>query len=88
MESGLPSGKTADVGDHSVPAGPPPEVMSEVDRASLRWEQLRATHRELHFGSDPVTGRVVIEVRDLEGNVVRTIPPSTALDVISGDSLD
>jgi hypothetical protein len=31
---------------------------------------------------------VIVEVRDLEGNVLRTIPPSKALDVIAGGALD
>jgi uncharacterized FlaG/YvyC family protein len=30
---------------------------------------------------------VIIEVRDFEGNVIRTIPPSEALDVLGGGSL-
>ena len=38
------------------------------------------TNRELHFETDEETGRVIIQVRDLEGNVIRTIPPSDALD--------
>jgi flagellar protein FlaG len=36
---------------------------------------------------DADSGRVVVQVRDLEGHVIRTIPPSQALDVLSGGSL-
>ena len=32
------------------------------------------------------TNRVVIEVRDLDGNVLKTIPPTKALDILSGDA--
>ena len=32
----------------------------------------------------PDSNRVVIEVRDLDGNVLKTIPPAKALDVMSG----
>ena len=42
---------------------------------------------ELHFSKDSETGRVVIQVRDLDGNVLKTIPPSRALDVMSGAAL-
>jgi flagellar protein FlaG len=47
-------------------------------------EELRAQNRELHFAKDPASGRVRVEVRDLEGNVIRTIPPSQALDIMGG----
>ena len=30
---------------------------------------------------------MIIEVRDLDGNVIRTIPPSEALDVLAGGEL-
>src|SRR2546430_14095645 len=59
-----------------VPANPPPELRSEVERASARYDELRAEGREMHFATDPQSGRLVIEVRDLDGNVLRTIPPS------------
>jgi len=71
-----------------VPATPPPELRDEMDRAYARYDELRADGRALHFATDPHSGRVVIEVRDVEGNVLRTIPPSKALDVISGVPLE
>ena len=74
--------------DISVPSSPPPELRDEMGRASARYDELRAQKRELHFASDPQSGRLVIEVRDLDGNVIRTIPPSKALDVISGAPLE
>ena len=30
---------------------------------------------------------MIIEVRDLEGNVLKTIPPSKAMDIMSGADL-
>ena len=44
-------------------------------------------NRELHFSHDKESGRVIIEVRDLEGNVLKTIPPSKAMDILSGADL-
>lgn len=70
-----------------VPPAPPAEVRAQVDRAAEIARQLVAANRELHFSKDEDTGRVVIQVRDLDGNVIRTIPPSRVLDVMSGAAL-
>ena len=67
-----------------IPASPPPEVLAEVDAAWERAAELAAQNRELHFTRDEVSGRTVIEVRTLDGEVLRTIPPSKMLDVMSG----
>ena len=71
--------------DTSIPDAPPPEVLDEVAAARDRAAELAASNRELHFRKDEATGRVVVQVRDLAGNVIRTIPPSEALAVMSGD---
>ena len=67
-----------------IPASPPPEVLAEVDAAWERAAEMAAQNRELHFRHDEVTGRTIIEVRTLEGEVLRTIPPSKMLDAMSG----
>ena len=67
-----------------VEASPPPKVLEEVAAAGRRAEQLAADNRELHFAKDPTSGRIVVEVRDLDGNVLRVIPPSEALELMSG----
>lgn len=72
----------------AVPSRPPAEVLQEMEAASRRYDELRAQKRELRFSHDPHGNRVVVEVRDLEGNVLRTIPPSKALEVIAGGPLD
>jgi flagellar protein FlaG len=70
-----------------IPPAPTQEVRAEVERAAEVAAQLADRNRELHFSKDQDTGRVVIQVRDLDGNVIRTIPPSRALDVMSGGAL-
>jgi hypothetical protein len=80
----LPRDDRVDVG--GVPAQPPPDALREVDRAAARAEALWRSGRELHFAMDDDSGRVIVQVRDLEGRVIRTIPPSEALDVTSGRS--
>ena len=67
-----------------VPPAPPDAVRAQVDRAAEIAAEMAARNRELHFSKDEDTGRVVIQVRDLDGNVIRTIPPSRVLDVMSG----
>ena len=43
--------------------------------------------RELHFGLDETTGRVTVQVRRLStGEVLRTIPAASALELLSGDA--
>ena len=70
-----------------IPATPPPDVLAQVDAAAERALQLAQQNRELHFSTDERTGRVVIQVRTLSGEVLRTIPPSEALEVMAGKEL-
>ena len=67
-----------------VPASPPPGVLDEVSVAAERAEQLWREGEELHFELDRASGRVFVQVRDLDGRVIRTIAPSEALDILSG----
>jgi uncharacterized FlaG/YvyC family protein len=83
---GVPKDKV-DVSD-IIPSTPPHDVLDQVAAAGQRFQELRGQQRELHFTHDDEANRVVVQVRDLDGNVVRTIPPSKALDVISGAPLD
>ena len=68
----------------AVPARPPTEVLADVAAAGARVRELAAENRELNFRTDSDTGRLVIEVRDLQGRVIRTIPPSRALEIMAG----
>lgn len=72
----------------AIPDNPPREVLDAIDAASRAYQKLRAQGRELHFSQDADTGRLVIEVRDLEGQLLRSIPPSRLLDVATGGNLD
>jgi hypothetical protein len=82
--AGAPKGDVAVI---SLPPSPPPELLDEVALARDRAAELAANNRELHFSTDQDTGRVIVQVRDLQGNVIRTIPPSHALHVMSGGAL-
>jgi flagellar protein FlaG len=73
------------VGD--VPPAPTPEARELVAKAAEVVEQLHKNNRELHFKHDEDTNRLVIQVRDLDGNVLKTIPPSEAMNVMAGGEL-
>jgi uncharacterized FlaG/YvyC family protein len=70
-----------------VPPAPTAEAREMVDQAAERVQELQKQNRELHFTRDEKSNRVVIEVRDLDGNVIKTIPPAKALDILSGAEL-
>jgi hypothetical protein len=57
-----------------------------VDEAALVWEGLHADGRELHFDLDPQSGRLTIEMRDLEGRVMTAVSPSEALSIAAGSA--
>ena len=71
----------------TLPASPPPAVLEDMHTAARVFEELHAESRELHFETTG-DGRVIVQVRDLDGNVIRTIPPAKALDVAAGEKLD
>jgi hypothetical protein len=70
----------------TLPASPPPSVLEDMHAAARVAAELRAQQRELHFEAAG-NGRVIVQVRDLDGNVIRTIPPARALEIASGDPL-
>jgi flagellar protein FlaG len=81
------AGAPVDTVQLSLPASPPEEVLDAIGAAADRADELAADNRELHFEVDHESKRVIIQVRDLDGNVIRTIPPKDALDVLSGEPL-
>jgi flagellar protein FlaG len=86
-QAGFEAKLDAAVNVSTLPASPPPVVLEDMHAAARVWAELRAQKRELHF--EPMgNGRVVVEVRDLDGNVIRTIPPARALEVAAGGPLD
>jgi flagellar protein FlaG len=86
-QAGFGAELDAAVNVSTLPASPPPSVLEEMHVAGQVAAELRAQQRELHFEATD-SGRVIVQVRDLDGNVIRTIPPATALEVASGAPLD
>jgi FlaG protein len=61
----------------------PAEARRAVDQTTAGTDALLAAQRQLHFEVNKDTGRMEIELRDLEGNVLRRIPPGEALDFLA-----
>jgi hypothetical protein len=66
----------------AIPPAPPAEVMDEVLAAQKAIEDMHARGRRLHFEID--AGRVKILLQDLDGNTLREIPPSHAIELSTG----
>ncbi len=67
----------------AIPSSPPPEVIEQMARAQHTYEALAAQGRSLHFGQDSA-GRTIVELRDHDGQLVRTLSLGEAVDLASG----
>jgi len=76
------------VTDDTIPSSPPPELANALAVAAQAADRLAASGREIRFRLDGPTGKVTVEVHDLQGNVLSKLAPSKALDVAAGGSLD
>ena len=68
-----------------APAGPPPEVLAQIDAAWERAQELFTTDLELHFEVDRSWGRVWAELRKPDGTVAETLSASEAVAIACGD---
>ena len=71
----------------TIPASPPDEVHDAIGVANQAYHNLKASGSELRFKVNEATGKLSVEVHDVHGNLMFTVPASTALDVASGASL-
>jgi hypothetical protein len=69
-----------------LPAGPPPEVLHEIDIAWERAQDLFDSDLELHFEIDERFGEVWAELRSLDGSFAERLTASEALDIACGDA--
>jgi hypothetical protein len=68
-------------------AGPPPEVLQQIDVAWERARELFDSDLELHFEVDAVAGRVWAELRCPDGSLVERLSASEALALACGDAV-
>jgi hypothetical protein len=69
---------------HGKREWPPERVWREVDEAAHVWEDLQAQGCELHFEVDEQSGRLIIEMRELDGDVLGTLSASEVAALASG----
>ena len=71
----------------TIPASPPDEVHDAIGVANQAYQNLKASGSEMRFKVNEATGKLSVEVHDVHGNLLFTVPTSTVLDVASGGSL-
>lgn len=68
-----------------LPATPPAEVLESLDNAQKVLADLDARQVNLRFSVDPDSSRIHVKVVDADGNVLREVPATKALEVLSGE---
>jgi hypothetical protein len=71
----------------TMPVAPPPDVMNAISTASDAYDQLASAGHHVHFGTDPNTGRLNIQLQDLNGNPIGSLKPSHLLAIAVGETL-
>lgn len=66
-----------------LPSVPPRELDDAIEAAAKRAAGLAALGHELNFEIGP-DGKLSIELRDLDGNSVREVSPTRAVDALGG----
>jgi flagellar protein FlaG len=84
-QRGVARDDRVEVDPRLLPGEPPAEVLDAVAEAGRVLADLHDRGRELRFGRGEA-GRLVVEVRDLDGQVLRRIPASEALAVALGET--
>jgi flagellar protein FlaG len=82
------SSVSGDKPDAGIPSSPPQEVLDALDTAANVLRELAQRRVEMRFEFDERANQVHVEVRDGEGNVVRQIPATRALDILAGAGVD
>ena len=72
----------------TIPSSPPPEVHEAMGVAAQAYDKLEAEGRQMRFKVNEGTGKLVVEIHDLHGQLLFQVPSSKALEVASGGSLD
>jgi hypothetical protein len=62
---------------------PPADAAAALASTAGAPDRLARAGRELHYDIDEA-GTLRIEVRDLQGNALRQVPPSEAIDLATG----
>ncbi len=66
-----------------VGSSPPPEVLAQIEAGFARLQELRDQGLELRYDTSDAT-RVKIDLVDADGQVVRRVPPTEAMEIVAG----
>jgi hypothetical protein len=72
---------------HDLPAGPPPEVLLQIDVAWERARELFDSDLELHYEVDASIGRVWAELRTADGSLLERLSASEAMELACCDAM-
>ena len=67
-----------------LPAGPPPEVLQQIDVAWERTRELLSSDLEIHFGVDDELGDICADVLRADGSVLERLSGSEVLELACG----
>jgi hypothetical protein len=62
-------------------SSPPPEVLDAIGAAARAYDRLTAGGLQLHFRVDDQTGKVAVDVYDIQGRVLGSLALSQVLDL-------
>lgn len=77
-----PGAEVISLDSHRPTAAIPAEAWNAVESAADAWEQLRSRGREVRFEVKGPDRRLVAELRELDGGVLRALP---LREVLGGD---
>jgi len=69
---------------HAGRVQPPEELLAQIARADAVFAELLSGGRTVGFGEDDL-GRVLVELRDLEGTRLRSLSLGEAIDLACGE---
>jgi hypothetical protein len=72
----------------AVSSTPPDDVQAAMATASASYDKLQAADRHISFRIDDATGRLQIQVHDLNGKVLFDLPPDKALKAAADGVVD
>jgi uncharacterized FlaG/YvyC family protein len=67
---------------------PPEEVQAAMATASASYDKLAANDQHISFRIDDRSGKLQIQVHDLNGNVLFDLPPDKALKAAADGTVD
>ena len=82
------SSRAAHVRAGEIPASPPSEVLDAVAAALAAYERLDAAGQRVRFDLDETSGRLLCELTDADGALLRSLSARAVLDLAAGGSPD